>query len=146
MNRREFLMWVGVGSVASSLPVALVACNPNSEKSESPASPANADGFQSVGTVTELKQKGQILKKEFSKGGLIVISNPTDAKTVLAVNPTCTHQGCTVEWKQDQKSFVCPCHGARYSADGKVVQDPAKKPLRTYEAKIQGDAILVKVI
>jgi len=146
MNRREFLMWVGVGGVASSLPVALVACNPKTEKSESPASPPNADEFQSVGTVTELKQKGQILKKEFANGGLIVVSNPTDAKTILAVNPTCTHKGCTVEWKQDQKSFVCPCHGAKYSAEGKVLQEPAQKPLRAYEAKIEGDDVLVKVI
>jgi cytochrome b6-f complex iron-sulfur subunit len=146
MNRREFLMWVGVGGVASSLPVALVACNPKTEKSESPASPPNANGFQSVGTVTELKQKGQILKKEFANGGLIVVSKPSDAKSILAVNPTCTHKGCTVEWKQDQKSFVCPCHGAKYSAEGKVLQEPAQKPLRTYEAKIEGDDVLVKVI
>lgn len=146
MNRREFLMWVGIGGVASSLPVALVACNPQSEKSESPASPPRADGFQSVGTVTELRQKGQILKKEFAKGGLIIVSNPKNAKTVLAVNPTCTHQGCTVEWKQDEKSFVCPCHGARYGADGKVLKEPAQKPLQTYEVKMEGDAVLVKVI
>lgn len=146
MNRREFLMWVGVGTVASSLPVALVACNPQSEKSESAVSPPNADGFQAVGTVAELNQKGQILKKEFAKGGLIVVSNSTAAKTILAVNPTCTHQGCTVEWKQDEKSFVCPCHGARYSAEGIVLKETAPKPLQTYEAKIQGDTVLVKVL
>jgi cytochrome b6-f complex iron-sulfur subunit len=146
MNRREFLMWVGVGGVASSLPVALVACNPKSEKAESPASPANADGFQSVGTVAELNQKGQILSKEFGKGGLLVVSNPADAKTLLAVNPTCTHKGCTVEWKQTEKAFVCPCHGAKYSAQGKVLKEPAEKSLQTYEAKIQGDAVLVKAI
>jgi cytochrome b6-f complex iron-sulfur subunit len=51
-----------------------------------------------------------------------------------------------VEWKQDEKSFVCPCHGAKYSAEGKVLKEPAPKPLQTYEAKIQGDTVLVKVI
>lgn len=35
MNRREFLMWVGIGGLASSLPVALTACSPKTEKSES---------------------------------------------------------------------------------------------------------------
>lgn len=144
MNRREFLMWVGVGGVASFLPVALVACTPKAEKSESPASPTRADGFQSVGTVAELNQKGQILKKEFANGGLIVVSNPTDAKTVLAVNPTCTHKGCIVEWKSDKKTFVCPCHDATYSPEGKVLKGPAEKSLSTYEAKIQGDSVLVK--
>lgn len=144
MNRREFLMWVGVGGVASSLPIALAACSPKAEKSESPASPPRADGFQSVGTLTELNQKGQILNQEFAKGGLIVVSNPADAKTVLAVNPTCTHKGCTVEWKKDEKSFICPCHGAKFGTDGKALNEPANKPLVTYTAKIEGDTVLVK--
>jgi cytochrome b6-f complex iron-sulfur subunit len=145
MNRRDFLMWVGVGGVASSLPIALAACSPKSEKSQSSVSPPRADGFQSIGTVAELKQNGQILKKELTAGPILVVSNPTDSTTVLAVNPTCTHKGCTVEWKTEEKSFVCPCHGAKFSTDGKVLKDPASKPLATYEAKIQGDSVLVKV-
>ncbi|MBD1808302.1 hypothetical protein H6F98_23020 [Microcoleus sp. FACHB-SPT15] len=51
MNRREFITWVGVGGIASSLPVALAACSPKSTESESPASPSRPDGFQSVGTI-----------------------------------------------------------------------------------------------
>jgi cytochrome b6-f complex iron-sulfur subunit len=144
MNRRDFLMWVGVGGVASSLPIALAACSPKAEKSQSPAGPPRADGFQPIGTVAELKQNGQILKKEFGTGSLLVVSNPTDSTTVLAVNPTCPHKGCTVEWKAGEKSFVCPCHGAKFSAEGKILKDSASKPLVTYEAKIQGDSILVK--
>jgi len=144
MNRREFLMWVGIGGVASSLPVALVACSPKAEKSQSPTIPTRADGFQSVGTVAEL-QKGPILTKDFSSNGsVLVVSNPANSKTVLAVNPTCTHKGCAVEWKADEKSFICPCHDAKFSADGKVLKGLANKPLATYEAKTEGDAILVK--
>lgn len=144
MNRREFLMWVGVGGVASSLPVALVACNPQTEKSQTPANPTSADGFQSVGTVAELKQKGEILKQGFAGGSVLVVSNPNNPETVAAVNPTCTHQGCTLAWKADKKAFVCPCHYAEYSPDGKVVKGPATKPLSTYDAKIEGDSVLVK--
>ena len=144
MNRREFLMWVGIGGVASSLPVALVACSPKAEKPQSPTTPTRADGFQSVGTVAEL-QKGPILTKDFSSNGsVLVVSNPANSKTVLAVNPTCTHKGCAVEWKADEKSFICPCHDAKFSADGKVLKGPANKSLATYEAKTEGDAILVK--
>ncbi len=144
MNRREFLMWVGIGGVASSLPVALVACSPKAEKSQSPTIPTRADGFQRVGTIAEL-QKGSILKKDFSSNGsVLVVSNPANSKTVLAVNPICTHKGCAVEWKADEKSFICPCHDAKFSADGKVLKGPANKPLATYEAKTEGDAILVK--
>jgi cytochrome b6-f complex iron-sulfur subunit len=151
MNRREFLMWVGIGGLASSLPVAIAACSPQSEKSEASASKSqasattkSADGFQSIGTVTELKQKGQILKKDFAGGPVLVISNPANPKTITAVNPTCTHRGCTVDWKASKKAFVCPCHKAEFSPNGKVLKGPAKKPLPTYDAKIEGNSVLVK--
>ncbi len=144
MNRREFLMWVGLGGIASSLPLAIAACSPKSTESQLPTTPPRADGFQAVGTVTQLKQKGQILNKQVAAGSVVVVSNPANPNTVIAVNPTCTHKGCTVEWKADKKAFVCPCHQAEFSFDGKVLQGPAKKSLPTYNAKIEGDSVLVK--
>ncbi len=144
MNRREFLQWVGVGSLASSLPVAIAACTPQNEKSEARAEPKRADGFQPVGTLAELNQKGYILKKGFAKGSVLVVSNSANSKTISAVNPTCTHKGCTIDWKANKKAFVCPCHDAEFSFDGKVLKGPAKKPLATYQAKIEGNSVLVK--
>jgi len=53
-----------------------------------------------------------------------------DDKGVLyAVNTTCTHLGCSVKWNVTEKSWDCPCHGARYSPDGKVLNGPAVKDL-----------------
>jgi cytochrome b6-f complex iron-sulfur subunit len=144
MNRREFLMWVGIGGLASSLPVAIAACSPQTEKSETSAMPKRTDGFQPIGTVTELKQKGQILKKDFAGGPVLVVNNPANTKTITAVNPTCTHKGCTLDWKAAKNTLVCPCHQAEFSPAGKVLKGPAKKPLLTYNAKIEGDAVLVK--
>jgi cytochrome b6-f complex iron-sulfur subunit len=144
MNRREFLMWVGIGGLASSLPVALAACSPKTEKSQSSTMPKRADGFQSVGTVAELNQKGQLLNKQFAGGSVLVVSNPANPKTITAVNPICTHKGCTIEWKAAKNAFVCPCHKAEFSLDGKVLQGPAKKSLSTYNAKIEADSVLVK--
>ena len=48
-----------------------------------------------------------------------------------AVNPTCTHAKCTVSWNYAEQSWDCPCHGARYSADGEVITGPASKDLKT---------------
>lgn len=148
MDRRTFLTWVGVGWLASSLPVALAACASNSTTNDNALTatpPTNPDGFQTVGTVAELDRKGQILNKQLANSPVLVIRNPNNTNTLAAVNPTCTHKGCTVAWKTDKKLFVCPCHDAEYSADGKVVEGPAKKSLPVYEAKIEGDAVLVKV-
>lgn len=144
MNRREFLLWVGVGGLATSLPVAIAACTPQKEKSEAPAAPKRADGFLSVGTVAELQQKGYILNKDVANAPVLVVSESANPKTISAVNPTCTHKGCTVDWKGDKKLFVCPCHKAEYSPNGKVLKGPAKKDLATYQAKIEGNSVLVK--
>ncbi|MCA1993680.1 MAG: Rieske 2Fe-2S domain-containing protein [Coleofasciculus sp. S288] len=69
---------------------------------------------------------------------------PADTQKVIAVNPTCTHAGCSVAWDNDQQSFVCPCHDSKFASDGKVLRGPANKPLATYEAKLEGNSVLVK--
>lgn len=48
---------------------------------------------------------------------------------VHAVNATCTHMGCTISWNQTEKSWDCPCHGARFSIDGTVLNGPADRDL-----------------
>ncbi|WP_428331740.1 FAD-dependent oxidoreductase [Mucilaginibacter sp.] len=44
---------------------------------------------------------------------------------VYALKPTCTHMGCIVNWNPEEKSWDCPCHGARFAIDGKVLTGPA---------------------
>lgn len=150
MNRRELMSWFSLGWVASFLPVAMAACSPT-EKAESDSqnsgkntSNSSPDGFASVGTVSQLEEKGEILNREFAGGAVLVIGNPDDPAMVKAVNPTCTHDGCTVKWHPRDKKYICPCHDAEYSADGRVLQGPAKEPLSTYAVKIAGDSVLVK--
>lgn len=76
---------------------------------------------------------------------LLVLPNPQNATNVLAVDPTCTHKGCTVDWNFSQSSFVCPCHNSRFDQDGEVLGAPATEPLNTYDVKIDNDLILVAV-
>ena len=153
MERREFLSWMSLGWVASCLPMAIAACTPQSSEPQaaaptgsSPVAPAAAaGGFQPVGTVAELDQKGMLMSEKAIGSPVVVVRDPANSQTVLAVNPTCTHRGCTVNWQADRKLYVCPCHGAEYAANGQVTKEPADKNLPTYEAKIEGEAVLVKV-
>ncbi|MBE9210560.1 ubiquinol-cytochrome c reductase iron-sulfur subunit [Nostoc sp. LEGE 06077] len=139
MKRRDFINWVGLGLIATNLPVAIAACN--SEKSTSTS--ATSGDWQKVGTTKDLDQKGQLLVKGSPVGDVLLVGT-SQAGNLIAVDPTCTHKGCTVDWKADAKKFACPCHRAEYGTDGQVQKGPAEKPLKTYTAKIEGDAILVK--
>jgi cytochrome b6-f complex iron-sulfur subunit len=141
MKRRDFINWVGLGLIASSLPVAIAAC---ASQTNAPTSSASGD-WQTVGTSAELDQAGQLLAKNSPVGTVLVVGTSKTAN-LIAVDPTCTHKGCTVAWQAQAKKFVCPCHDAEYAVDGKVQKGPAEKPLKTYAAKIEGNSVVVKQI
>lgn len=46
--------------------------------------------------------------------------------------PRCPHLGCALEWNPRERSWDCPCHGSRFSQEGKLLDNPAtgnlKKP------------------
>ncbi len=158
MNRREFISWVGVSGIVSSLPIAIAACTPKEEAqspdatgssamgqgSPSASAPPRADGFLAVGTMADLSKNGQIANEKSAVGNLLVIADPTNPSQVIAINPTCPHAGCTVAWKKDETAFACPCHGSKFTSSGAVQQGPADKPLTPYTTKLEGDLILVK--
>jgi len=49
---------------------------------------------------------------------------------IHALNPVCTHAKCIVNWNSEEKSWDCPCHGARFDIDGKVLTGPATRDLQ----------------
>ncbi|MBE9029788.1 Rieske (2Fe-2S) protein [filamentous cyanobacterium LEGE 11480] len=160
MERREFMSWAGTGFIAASLPMAIAACSssttekPDAATSTSPepkadakpdaapAAKADADGFIPVGTVADLDKAGFLSDKKFAGGPLIVVRDPQDKATVLALNSTCTHEACAVRWRSEK--FACACHGSSFAPDGAVEAGPAEKPLAKFTAKIAGDQVLVK--
>lgn len=66
-----------------------------------------------------------------SHGGFVVLqsTNPSD---LVVLNSRCTHLGCTINWKEDAQAFLCPCHDAKFSLDGKVLAGPPPRPLDQY--------------
>ncbi|MBS7563978.1 FAD-dependent oxidoreductase [Mucilaginibacter sp. Bleaf8] len=52
-----------------------------------------------------------------------------EAGAYHAYTAVCPHMGCVVQWNNDEKSFDCPCHGSRFTCEGKVVNGPALSDL-----------------
>jgi menaquinol-cytochrome c reductase iron-sulfur subunit len=62
---------------------------------------------------------------------------------VVAYSPACTHLGCAYHWDQGKNEFLCPCHNSVFSIDGKVLDGPAPRPLDRYQAKVEGNKLLL---
>jgi Rieske Fe-S protein len=78
-----------------------------------------------------------------SYGGF-VIRNSEDPKDIVILSSRCTHLGCSVNWREDVQKFICPCHDANFSKEGKVLDGPPPKPLNQYtEFKVDTDNTLL---
>jgi cytochrome b6-f complex iron-sulfur subunit len=64
-----------------------------------------------------------------------------DKQGVHAVSITCTHLGCII--KPSATGFDCPCHGSRFSPDGKVIKGPAPSPLPWRKVTLDGSVCVV---
>lgn len=78
--------------------------------------------------------EGRLVKYE---GDTIAIYKDETGK-LYALNPVCTHAKCVVDWNSAEKSWDCPCHGARYNLNGEVVTGPARKGLEKIELGDEG--------
>ncbi len=67
----------------------------------------------------------------------------TSPGNFVAHSAVCTHLGCVVAWQAEEKEFLCPCHGGRFSPEGSVLGGPPPKPLESLAVEISGDQLLV---
>jgi cytochrome b6-f complex iron-sulfur subunit len=49
----------------------------------------------------------------------------TGPTTFLALSTTCTHEGTQIDIVNNNTSFECPNHGARYDSNGNVTRQPS---------------------
>jgi nitrite reductase/ring-hydroxylating ferredoxin subunit len=49
------------------------------------------------------------------------------------LSPICQHLYCLVDWNPAERSWDCPCHGSRYSGEGRAIQGPTTEDLKPRE-------------
>ncbi|WP_134163589.1 ubiquinol-cytochrome c reductase iron-sulfur subunit [Evansella clarkii] len=64
---------------------------------------------------------------------------------IVALSPTCTHLGCTVNWEghdDHPNQFYCPCHHGRFEKDGvNIAGTPPTRPLDVYEVEVRDGSV-----
>jgi len=48
-----------------------------------------------------------------------------ESGTLHRLSAVCPHMKCIVAWNPTERTWDCPCHGSRFSAEGKVIVGPA---------------------
>ncbi|WP_240468643.1 FAD-dependent oxidoreductase [Gracilibacillus sp. YIM 98692] len=72
-------------------------------------------------------QRGSAIKKKQNGQNIGIYKDENDE--LHAVDTTCTHLGCELNWNDTEKSWDCPCHGSRFTYKGRVIEGPAIKDL-----------------
>lgn len=143
VSRRSFC--AGACHVASGAALATLftGCGSNSSSSPSgPSGPGSTPANLAVvsGTFTggavRFSAAGSPLTEVGGAALVQSIAGPflvarTSAAAFTAVEAVCTHEGCTVT-EADGSTYVCPCHGSRYTRTGQVVLGPATASLRQH--------------
>lgn len=99
-----------------------------------------------VGAVTDL-EPGKIHRVNYSVKAKdawrnterqgVVYASTEDGETFVVFDATCTHLGCSVQWKEEDNHFTCPCHAGIFSREGEVLEGPPPRPLVKLETKLE---------
>lgn len=61
---------------------------------------------------------------------LLVNACETTVNLLTPTKPRCPHLGCALKWNPHERSWDCPCHGSRFTENGKLLNDPAVGDLK----------------
>lgn len=68
--------------------------------------------------------------------------DPGGGEPIFAVSASCTHMGCLLNWLDAAGTFLCPCHGAQYQADGTVLSGIARHPLPRLQVRVSSAGLV----
>lgn len=95
---------------------------------QTPLVPADRGVWLDIGYRAAVVGPGQAVR--FEAGALAgFVVNPGGDRPLYALSAACTHMGCLLSWIDSASSFLCPCHGAQYNADGTVLSGITRHPL-----------------
>jgi Rieske Fe-S protein len=94
-----------------------------------------------AGRVPEMKPNTAKTFRFGTRPGLLV---EMAAGEYRAMSATCTHLGCTVQYRPDLREIWCACHNGMYDLNGRNISGPPPRPLEAFEVQVRGDDIFVR--
>jgi Rieske Fe-S protein len=91
--------------------------------------------------VSELKPNTAKTFRFGTRPGLLIEIAPGDYH---AMSATCTHLGCTVQYRPDLREIWCACHNGMYDLNGRNVSGPPPRPLEAFDVQVRGEDIFVR--
>jgi Rieske Fe-S protein len=94
-----------------------------------------AAGGQAIAQASEVAPGSAVKFKDSGNPAVLVHLQSGD---FVAYSAVCTHQQCTVAYKNGQ--LACPCHGSVFDPanNGQVVSPPANRPLPEIPVAVRG--------
>jgi Rieske Fe-S protein len=75
--------------------------------------------------------------------GGFALRKSEDPNDLLILNSRCTHLACTVNWSEEANAYLCPCHDAKFSIEGEVLDGPPPRPLDPFnEFRLTEDGLI----
>ena len=68
-------------------------------------------------------------------GGKKIAVYKNEKGEVHRLSAACGHMGCIVAWNTGEKSWDCPCHGSRFTVEGRIIDAPTLKELAKVDDK-----------
>ena len=144
-NRRAVLRGSLAAAAAGAGSLALSGCTQQLKEENA------AQKHHTGGDFTEVMASADLPVGESTQvdvDGRTLLLHREDEDNVTAYSNVCTHQGCAVEIteRDGRTTYGCPCHGSHFDpVTGKPYGGPAKKPLTDFQARVDGEQILVKL-
>lgn len=91
--------------------------------------------------LSELKPNTAKIFHFGTRPGILVETAPNEYR---AMSATCTHLGCTVQYRPDLREIWCACHNGMYDLNGRNVSGPPPRPLEVFDVQVRGDEIYVR--
>jgi Rieske Fe-S protein len=113
--------------------------NKSSRKKTDGGSEKQASGGQAIARTSEVAPGSALKFKDSGQPAVLVHLQSGD---FVAYSAVCTHQRCTVAYRNGQ--LACPCHGSVFDAENgaEVVNGPAQLPLPEIPVEVRGGEIV----